>query len=152
MKIIKTISTLILMTAFAAGSAMAEEKKLSEKLANSDLSVTINIPNCKDDTAILCPGLSKDSKKSMMCLMAYENNLSTDCKIGIIEAALIYEMGMLDINYSINACEADADKHCLNVQPGAGRIVSCLRKNKSKISEACITALKETGMWNLGAK
>lgn len=152
MNIIRTVTTLILATVFASSSAIAEGKKLSEKLADSDFSVTIDMPNCKEDAAILCPGLSKDSKKSMMCLMAYEDNLSIDCKIGIIEAALIYKMGMLDMNYSINACEADADKHCLKVKPGAGRIVSCLRENKNKISERCTSALKETGMWNLGAK
>ncbi|MBE9560171.1 MAG: cysteine rich repeat-containing protein [Proteobacteria bacterium] len=152
MNIIRTVSVLILVTMFASGSAIAEGVKLSEKLANSDVSVTIDMPNCKEDAEILCPGLSKDSRKSMMCLMAYEDNLSIDCKIGVIEAVLIYEMGMLDINYSINACEADADKHCLNVKPGAGRIVSCLRENKNKISERCTSALKETGMWNLGAK
>lgn len=152
MNAIKTVSTLILLTVFISSPAIAEGKKLSEKLANSDLTVTIDIPNCKADSEILCPGLSKSTKKSMMCLMAYEDNLSFNCKVGIIEAALTFEMGMLDIKHSINACEADADKHCLNVKPGAGRIVSCLRENKNKITKGCISALHETGMWDLGAK
>ncbi|GMR16251.1 MAG: hypothetical protein BMS9Abin31_0570 [Gammaproteobacteria bacterium] len=152
MNIIRIVSTLILATVFASSAAIAEGKKLSEKLANSDLTVSIDIKNCNADTAILCPGLSQNSKKSMMCLMAYEDNLSLACKLGILEAALIFELGMLDINHSINACEADADKYCLNIKPGAGRIVSCLRENKSKISKGCTTALKETGMWNMGAK
>ena len=152
MTIIKTVSILILTAVFTSGAAFAEGKKLSEKLADSDMSVTIDIPNCDADSAILCPGLSKDSRKSMMCLMAYEDNLSFDCKIGIIEAALIFEMGMIDINHSINACEADADKYCLDIQPGAGRIVSCLRENKTKITERCVSALKDTGLWDLGAK
>ena len=152
MNIIRTVSLLILATVFSSGAATAEGEKLSEKLANSNLSVTIDIPKCNDDAVILCPGLSKNSQKLMMCLMAYEDNLSFDCKIGIIEAALIFEMGMLDIKHSINACEADADKYCLNVEPGSGRIVSCLRENKNKITERCVSALKETGLWNIGAK
>lgn len=152
MNIIRTVSILILSTVFASSVAIAEGKKLSEKLANSDITVTIDIPNCDADSAIFCPGLSQNSKKSMMCLMAYEDNLSLACKLGIIEATLIFELGMLDVNHSINACEADADKYCIDVKPGAGRIVSCLRENKSKISERCTSALKETGMWNLGVK
>jgi hypothetical protein len=52
--------------------------------------------------------------------------------------------------YSIGACEADADKHCLDVQPGEGRIVSCIKANESKVSKECITALKETGLWEIG--
>ncbi len=152
MNIIRTVSILIMATIITSGTAIAEGKNLTEKLADSNLSVTIAIPNCDTDAAILCPGLSHDGKKSMMCLMAYEDNLSLACKLGIVEAALIYELGMLDINHSINACEADADKYCLDVKPGAGRIVSCLRENKNKISEGCASALKETGLWNLGAK
>jgi hypothetical protein len=152
MNMIKTLSILILATVFASGTAIAEGKKLAEKIADSNLTVSIAIPNCEADTEILCPGLSHDGKKSMLCLMAYEDNLSLACKLGIVEAALIFELGMLDINYSINACEADADKYCLDVEPGAGRIVSCLRENKNKISEGCISALKETDLWGLGAK
>ena len=152
MTMIRTLSILILATVFASTTAIAEGKKLVEKLENSDITVHIDIPSCDADSAILCPGLPLSSKKSLMCLMAYEDNLSTFCKLGIIEASLVLEMGMLNIAYSIDACEADADKYCLDVEPGAGRIVSCLRKNESKITKECISALKETDLWNLGAK
>ncbi len=47
---------------------------------------------------------------------------------------------------------ADADKVCLDVEPGEGRIVKCLRQNESGLGSQCVTALKETGLWNLGAK
>ncbi|NOQ89709.1 MAG: hypothetical protein GQ549_02055 [Gammaproteobacteria bacterium] len=152
MNINRTVSILILATVFASSTVMAEGKKLAEKLANSNITVSIDIPNCNADAAILCPGLSRNSQKSMMCLMAYEDNLSTACKLGIIEAVLIFELGMLEINHSINACEADADKYCLDVEPGAGRIVNCLRENKSKISSECSSALKDSGFWDPGAK
>jgi len=152
MNIFKTVSTLILATVFVSGAAIAEGKKLNEKLAGSELTVSINIPFCNADAAILCPGLTPNSKKSMMCLMAYENNLSVACKLGIVEAALMVVKSMLVIKHSIESCEADADKYCLDVEAGNGRIVSCLRENESKISKECTTALKETGMWDLGSK
>ena len=69
-----------------------------------------------------------------------------------VEAAMAVEMGMSAIDYSIKACEADADKYCLDVKAGEGRIVSCLVENEAKLNKECITALKETGLWNLGAK
>lgn len=139
-------------TIFISSTATAEGKKLAEKLEDSDITIHIAIPNCDADAAILCPGLPLSSQKSLMCLMAYEDNLSKTCKLGIIEASLMFELGMIDIAHSIDACEADADKYCLEVEPGAGRIVSCLRDNESKISTGCTTVLKETGMWDLGAK
>ena len=84
-----------------------------------------------------------------MCLMAYEDNLSQACKVGIVEAAISLEMGMLAIDYSIKACEADADKHCMKVEPGEGRIVSCLKKNEETLDPQCTAALKETGLWDI---
>ena len=137
---------------FISSAAIAEGKKLADKLSNSVVAVNIEVKSCDADAAILCPGLPLNSQKSFMCLMAYEDNLSMGCKIGIVEAAIALEMGMIAIDYSIKACEADADKHCLNVEPGEGRIVSCLRKNESKLTKECTGALKETGLWDLGAK
>ena len=109
------------------------------------VAVNIEVKSCDADAAILCPGLPLNSQKVFMCLMAYEDNLSVECELGIVETALNIEMGMLAIDYSIKACEADADKYCLDVEAGEGRIVSCLRKNESKLDEKCSSALKETG-------
>jgi len=87
-----------------------------------------------------------------MCLMAYENNLSTECKLGFIEAEMALKNSTLAIEHSIAACEADADKYCLDIKAGEGRIVSCLRKNEGKIKKECTAALKDTGLWNIGKK
>ena len=152
MNIIRTVSTLILATVFISSAAMAEGQKLADKLSKSAIAVNIEINSCNADAAILCPGLPLNSQKSFMCLMAYEDNLSLACELGIVEAAIALEMGMIAIDYSIKACEADADKYCLNVEAGEGRIVSCLRKNEARLDKACTAALKETGLWNFGTK
>ena len=62
------------------------------------------------------------------------------------------EAGLMTIDHSIKSCGADADRFCLDVQPGDGRIVQCLVKNESSLASQCVTALKETGMWNMGVK
>lgn len=136
----------------ATAEAPAEEqgKKLSEKLAETTLVMDVKVDSCNADAAILCPGLPQNSKKSFMCLMAYEDNLSLGCKIGLVEAAMAVEMGLIAIEYSIEACEADADQYCADIQPGEGRIVSCLRENETKLKKECTTALKDTGLWSLG--
>jgi len=149
MNIIKTLTTFIISTVFISGVAIAEGEKLADKLENAVVEVKIDVPSCDPDAAKLCPGLPLNSKKSFMCLMAYEDNLSQACKIGIVEAAISLEVGMLAINYSIEACEADADKHCLKVEPGEGRMLSCLKKNEEALAPKCTAALKETGLWDM---
>jgi len=148
----KVLTSIILATLLLSSAATAAGEKLADKLSNSTLIVKIEISGCEADTDLLCPGLQPNSRKSFMCLMAYEDNLSNSCALGIVEAAMTLEAGMMAIDYSIKACEADADKFCLDVEPGEGRIVKCLRQNESGLGSQCVTALKETGLWNLGVK
>ena len=125
-------------------------KPLVEKLQEGELVITASVQGCDEDIKKHCDGLGDNADKVFMCLAAYEEHLSTECKQGILEAALSIKMGAAALDYSISACEADADKHCLDVQPGEGRMISCIKANESEVSEACITALKETGLWELG--
>ena len=150
MSFIKAVLIFALTTVFSSNIAFAEGKKLAEKLAGKSIIFKVELPSCDSDAKKLCPGLPLNSKKSFTCLMAYEDNLSTECKVGIVEAAITLGVGMMAIDYSLQSCEADADKHCLNVEPGDGRIVGCLKKNESVLSKQCVSALKETGLWNLG--
>lgn len=150
MRFIKTLIIITTVTLLISGTASAGKEKLSEKLSKGRIVLDVEISSCNADAKLLCPGLPLNSKKSFMCLMAYENNLSTECKLGFMEAEMALEMGTMAIEHSIAACEADADKYCLDIKAGNGRIVSCLRKNESKIKKECTAALKDTGLWNLG--
>lgn len=39
------------------------------------------------------------------------------------------------------ACKADVEKLCPGVEPGAGRIMACLKQNQAQVSAACKDAL-----------
>ena len=151
MKITSTLSTLILAAMLVTGVTTASAATLAEKLSSGTIIVNIDVKGCNEDAAKLCPGLSH-SRKVFMCLAAYEDNLSNSCKLGIAEAAMTLEKGMMAIDYSIRSCQADADAYCLDVEPGEGRIVGCLKKNESLLAKQCVTALKDTGLWDLGAE
>jgi hypothetical protein len=43
------------------------------------------------------------------------------------------------------ACEADAKKMCPGIQPGGGRILDCLAKQKDKLSDACKKVVASQG-------
>ncbi len=145
----KIYTSLILALLFSA-SSYAEQvgKPLAEKIPES-IVITTSVYGCEEDIKQHCDGLGDNTDKVFMCLAAYEEHLSAECKQGILEAALSIKRGAAALDYSISACEADADKHCLDVQPGEGRLVSCIKANESKVSTECITALKETGLWEL---
>jgi hypothetical protein len=150
MAYLKAVSLTLLAAVFVSAQVLAEGKKLAEKLPNVVL--TSEVKGCEADVQKYCPGLDPNSQKAFMCLMAYEEKISDDCKLGILEAAMAIKMGAAALDYSISECEADADKHCLDVEPGEGRMVNCLKNHESDVSKECVTALKETGLWNYKAK
>ena len=125
-------------------------KSLAEKLQEGRIVIHSSVKGCDEDINQHCDGLGKDAGKIFMCLAAYEEHLSEKCKSGILEAAMAVRIGAAALSYSVAACEADVDKHCADVQPGEGRLVDCIKANETEVSEICITALKETGLWNIG--
>lgn len=157
MSINKILPVLFLTMMFVSNGSQAggeeqEGEGLAEKLRKGKITLTVNVKGCDADIEQYCPGLPPSSQKSFMCMMAYEDKLSEECKLGIMEAAMSIKMGGAAIDYSVRACEEDADKYCLEVQPGEGRLVSCIKEHEAEVSVACITALKETGLWNIDAR
>jgi hypothetical protein len=120
---------------------------LAEKMKQGNITINASVRGCGEDVKQHCPGLGNNSKRIFMCLGAYEAYLTPQCKQGILEASLSIKTSAAAIDYSISACEADADKHCLEVQPGEGRLLRCLKANQTDVSNQCVTALKETGLW-----
>jgi hypothetical protein len=120
---------------------------LAEKMKQGNITINASVRGCGEDVKQHCPGLGNNSQRVFMCLGAYEAYLTPQCKQGILEASLSIKTSAAAIDYSISACEADADKHCLEVQPGEGRLLRCLKANQTDVSSQCVTALKETGLW-----
>ncbi len=146
----KTIVLLLSALMFSA-SAPAQEtgKPLAEKLKGGKITINTSVRGCKVDIKQHCDGLGKNAQKVFMCLAAYEDQLSPKCRQGIKEATMAIKTSAAALDYSIGACEADADKHCLAVQPGEGRLLRCIKANQSQVSAQCLTALKDTGLWDL---
>jgi len=144
-------SILILSALLFSTSAPAQEagKPLAEKLKGGKITINTSVRGCKADIKQHCGGLGKNAQKVFMCLAAYEDQLSQQCRQGISEATQAIKTGAAALDYSLVACEADADKHCLAVEPGQGRMLRCIKANQSQISQQCLTALKDTGLWDL---
>ncbi len=149
---LKNVCVPLMLALLFSSSSHADQsgKPLVEKLQEGEIVMAVSLRGCDEDAKKHCDGLDENSNQVFMCLLAYEDHLSEQCKRGILEAAMAVNMGAAAIDYSIKSCEADADKHCLDVQPGDGRIVSCIRAHESKVSKECVSALKETGLWEIG--
>jgi hypothetical protein len=118
-----------------------------QELDKDNSVINTSVRGCEGDISRHCSSLGQNATKVFMCLMAYEDQLSPVCRNGVLEAAMSIKVGSEAIDYSLSACETDVDAYCRNVQPGEGHVVGCIKANESRVSKACITALKETGLW-----
>src|SRR2546426_6469551 len=84
---------------------------------------------CKEDAERLCQGVEPGEGRILQCLKQHEAELSPACK----EKRDSFRERMQEIRA---ACEEDAQKFCAGVQPGAGRIVRCLRQHDNDLSAA----------------
>ncbi|MCP3850667.1 MAG: hypothetical protein GY694_10595 [Gammaproteobacteria bacterium] len=151
MSIIRIILVLFLSIMVISDLSFAEQT-LKEKLSKGTFNVSSEVKGCDVDSKIFCPGLKHGSKKMIMCLMAYEDKISQNCRDGLGEAAKSVKRGLKAIDDIVKSCEQDADKFCLEVNPGKGQIVKCLKKHEANVTQNCINTLKKTGVWDMGSK
>ena len=71
-------------------------------------------------------------------------NYSGDPRAAAEDAAQL-ERAVAALTYVANECDAEIEKHCANVPPGEGRILSCLNKNAKSLDKRCTQALKDVG-------
>lgn len=145
---INILAALVLALLCPIASHADQDGKAPTKSADKgNTVVNTSVRNCEKDISQHCSGLGQNATKVFMCLMAYEEQLTPACRKGVLEAALSIKVGSEAIDYSLRACETDVDGYCRDVMPGEGRVVGCIKANESKVSKACIAALKKTGIW-----
>ena len=71
----------------------------------------------------------------MFCLLAHEPTLSQPCAAAVSEGKEMWHHRHHNGHWE--ACKADAESLCANVEPGEGRIMTCLHANQAKVSPAC---------------
>jgi hypothetical protein len=102
------------------------------------------VKGCDKELSTYCKDVTPGEGRGLACLYAYEDKLSGQCEYALYDAAAQLERAVNALAYAANECEKDLDKYCANIQPGGGRLLDCL--NKNKISKRCTQALKDTGI------
>ena len=115
------------------GLAYAEDKGPIEIVADG----------CKKEIDTYCKGVKPGEGRILACLYAYQEKLSNRCEYALYDAAAQLEQAIVALTYLANECRDDLKTFCANVQPGEGRLIDCIGKNKDKISSRCKQAIKD---------
>jgi hypothetical protein len=98
---------------------------------------------CKKELNSYCKNVTPGEGRILACLYAHEDKISGQCDYALYDAAAQLERAGAALTYVANECMDDLEKFCANIRPGEGRLLTCLDKNKKKVSKRCKQAVKD---------
>jgi hypothetical protein len=101
---------------------------------------------CETELEGYCKDVTPGDGRILACLYAYGDKLSSKCEYALYDAAVQLERAVAAMAYVANECGDDLSQHCSGVAMGQGRLLKCLEKNDSNVSQRCKQALKDVGM------
>jgi hypothetical protein len=120
---------------------------LSLVSANAQQTLVESVANgCDDEITTLCKNVVPGQARILACLYAYSDKLSNKCEYSLYDAAVQLERAVSALTYTVNECSADLEKMCMDVEAGEGRVLECLNKNESAVSDRCKNALQVVGL------
>lgn len=90
----------------------------------------LNLNPCMADAAKLCKNTAPGKGRLMSCLKSHDAELSAECKTKGVEA-------LKKVDAARQACKADTEKFCKNVEAAKGNVSDCLKSHESELSANC---------------
>lgn len=97
---------------------------------------------CKTELESYCKDVTPGEGRLLACLYAHSDNISTRCEYAVYDASSQLERAITALTYIASECGDDLEKLCSDIQPGEGRLLTCLETNAEKVSDRCKSAVK----------
>jgi Cysteine rich repeat len=110
--------------------------------ADEDLVQNV-VDGCKTELTTYCKDVTPGEGRALACLYAHGDKLSGRCEYALYDAAAQLERFVAALSYVVNECKGDLVDLCGGVVTGEGRLLECLEKNDSKVSDRCKQAMKD---------
>jgi hypothetical protein len=101
------------------------------------------VQGCEKELSTYCKDVTPGRGRGLACLYAHGDKLSGRCEYALYDASVQLERFLSALSYVANECKADLNKLCANVEAGEGRLLECLDKNQTKVSDRCKQAVKD---------
>lgn len=111
----------IALTAFAGGQARA-----------ADI-----IEACSADVSTYCDAVEPGHGRLLACLYAHEMVISEPCQQATGDMADLIDMFFEGTRVVQQQCAGDIQSLCGDLDPGEGRIFTCLKSHTAELSEGC---------------
>ncbi len=101
------------------------------------------VDGCKTELTTYCKDVTPGEGRGLACLYAHGDKLSGKCEYALYDAAAQLERFVGVLSYVANECKGDLVELCGDVVAGESRLLECLEKNDSKVSDRCKQAIKD---------
>ena len=93
--------------------------------------------NCGEDIAKYCSRVLPGDGRVQSCLYAHQDMITDSCFEVTEQSSVMLERLFDEFNGFYNACAADLNTHCSDIDAGSGAQIACLAENVDDISLAC---------------
>jgi len=141
MKSKATMIAMFVALSFAVSAAAAEDplgKGVQEALETFT-------EGCQKELTTFCKDVTPGEGRILACLYAFQDKLSPSCEYALYDSAAQLEKTIDTLAFVAGECRDDLQANCSDVQPGEGRLLDCLDKNREKVSDRCQEAVKAAG-------
>lgn len=104
------------------------------------------VNGCNKELNAYCKNVTPGEGRMLACLFAHGDKLSGKCEYALYDAAAQLERAVAALGYVVNECGDDLDALCSQVEAGEGRLLKCLERNESKVSDRCKQAISDVGL------
>lgn len=123
----------VLAVLVCSGAAVAAEKGIVDTVKEG----------CKEELGTFCKDVKPGEGRVLACLYAHGDKISNRCEYAVYDAAAQLERALTALTYVANECKDDLKTHCANVKAGEGRLLDCIEKNASNLTERCKQAFRD---------
>lgn len=100
---------------------------------------------CQQELTTFCKNVTPGEGRILACLYAFQDKVSPRCEYALYDSIGQLDRTLTNLAYAVGECRDDLKTYCSVIEPGEGRLLDCLDKNASKISNRCNNALKDVG-------
>jgi hypothetical protein len=101
------------------------------------------VEGCKTELTTYCKEVTPGEGRRLACLYAHSDKLSGRCEYALYDTAAQLERFVAALSFVANECKDDLVTLCGGVVAGEGRLLECLGKHESKVSDRCKQAIKD---------
>ena len=95
------------------------------------------LEDCATDIAAFCAQVEPGHGRVISCLYANEDKLSEACYAANSDVHDAMDFMFATVRNALATCAADIENTCAGTEFGHGRILTCLKENRSEISPQC---------------